>query len=206
MNLGRFSQLTHLDARAWRAPLVLALVLVAVQVLGTPAWEALPYDRAAILVGGEYWRLVTAHLVHFDLAHLGWNLAGLALVAWLFGGEFDFRSWIVILVASTVAVDLGFLVLEPQLARYVGFSGLLHGLAAAGVCVWLVRYRDVATAIVAAVLAAKLAWEHVMGPMPFTTQTLALPTIFEAHTYGAIGGLLAAAWLEWRRRSGPPSL
>jgi glucose-6-phosphate-specific signal transduction histidine kinase len=42
--------------------------------------------------------------------------------------------------------------------------------------------------------------------MPFTSQTLALPTIFEAHTYGALGGLLGAAWLEWRRRPGDPSL
>jgi rhomboid family GlyGly-CTERM serine protease len=179
--------------------------MTALQWLPADVLLALRYDRAAIL-SGQAWRLVTGHLVHADFAHLGWNVAGLALVAWLFAREFRLRDWVVILAASTAAVDLGFLLLEPQLARYVGFSGLLHGLAAAGVFVWLVRYRDGATAIVAAFLAAKLAWEHVMGPMPFTSQTLALPTIFEAHTYGALGGLLGAAWLEWRRRPGDPSL
>jgi rhomboid family GlyGly-CTERM serine protease len=198
-------RLKHARPGTWTPPLALALLMTALQWLPADVLLALRYDRAAIL-SGQAWRLVTGHLVHADFAHLGWNVAGLALVAWLFAREFRLRDWVVILAASTAAVDLGFLLLEPQLARYVGFSGLLHGLAAAGVFVWLVRYRDGATAIVAAFLAAKLAWEHVMGPMPFTSQTLALPTIFEAHTYGALGGLLGAAWLEWRRRPGDPSL
>ena len=62
---------------------------------------------AAILGRGEYWRLVTAHFYHYDLTHLAWNLAGLALVAWLFAREYDLRGWMAILVASTVAVDSG---------------------------------------------------------------------------------------------------
>jgi len=198
-------RLKHARPGTWTPPLALALLMTALQWLPAEVLQALRYDRAAIL-SGQAWRLVTGHLVHADFAHLAWNVAGLALVAWLFAREFRLRDWVVILAASTAAVDLGFLLLEPQLARYVGFSGLLHGLAAAGVFVWLVRYRDGATAIVAAFLAAKLAWEHVMGPMPFTSQTLALPTIFEAHTYGALGGVLGAAWLEWRRRPGDPSL
>lgn len=202
MNLER---LKHAPPGTWTPPLALALVMTLLQLLPVEALHALRYDRAAIL-SGQAWRLVTGHLVHADFVHLAWNVAGLALVAALFAREFRLRGWVVILAASTVAVDLGFLLLEPQLATYVGFSGLLHGLAAAGVFVWLVRYRDGATAIVAAFLGAKLAWEHVMGPMPFTSQTLALPTIFEAHTYGALGGLLGGAWLEWGRRSGGSSL
>ena len=191
MNLGRLPQLlqlAQLGARAWRAPFVLALVLVAVQLLGAPAWESLPYDRAAILASGEYARLVTAHFFHYDLAHLAWNLVGLALVA------------------ATVAVDLGFLVFEPQLAWYVGFSGVLHGLMAAGLCAWLWRAPDAITGLVAGLFALKLGWEHVMGPLPFTASTLAVPVIHEAHTYGAIGGTAAALWTLWRRRPAAPSL
>jgi rhomboid family GlyGly-CTERM serine protease len=209
MNLGRLPQLlqlAQLGARAWRAPLALALVLIAVQLLGAPAWETLPYDRAAILAGGEYARLVTAHFFHYDLAHLAWNLVGLALVAALFAREFDLRGWIIILVASTVAVDLGFLVFEPQLAWYVGFSGVLHGLMAAGLCAWLWRTPDAITALVAVLFALKLGWEHLMGPLPFTASTLAVPVIHEAHTYGAIGGTAAALWILWRQRPAAASL
>jgi rhomboid family GlyGly-CTERM serine protease len=209
MNLGRLPQLlqlAQLGARAWHAPLALALVLIAVQLLGAPAWETLPYDRAAILAGGEYARLVTAHFFHYDLAHLAWNLVGLALVAALFAREFDLRGWIIILVASTVAVDLGFLVFEPQLAWYVGFSGVLHGLMAAGLCAWLWRTPDAITALVAVLFALKLGWEHLMGPLPFTASTLAVPVIHQAHTYGAIGGTAAALWILWRQRPAAASL
>jgi rhomboid family GlyGly-CTERM serine protease len=209
MNLGRLPQLlqlAQLGARAWRAPLALALVLIAVQLLGAPAWETLPYDRAAILAGGEYARLVTAHFFHYDLAHLAWNLVGLALVAALFAREFDLRGWIIILVASTVAVDLGFLVFEPQLAWYVGFSGVLHGLMAAGLCAWLWRTPDAITALVVVLFALKLGWEHLMGPLPFTASTLAVPVIHQAHTYGAIGGTAAALWILWRQRPAAASL
>ena len=174
MNLGRLPQLlqlAQLGAHAWRAPLALAIVLVVVQLLGAAAWETLPYDRAAVLAGGEYARLVTAHFFHYDLAHLAWNLVGLALVAALFAREFDLRGWIVIFVAATVAVDLGFLVFEPQLAWYVGFSGVLHGLMAAGLCAWLWRTPDAITGLVAGLFAFKLGWEHMMGPLPFTAST-----------------------------------
>jgi rhomboid family GlyGly-CTERM serine protease len=201
LNLGRLSQLLQLDARAWRAPLAFAAVLAVLQGLHL-AWPgALPYDRAAILAGGQYLRLITGHFVHYDLAHLGWNLAGLALVAWLFAREYTLRGWLLILVASTVAVDLGFLVFEPQLAWYVGFSGVLHGLMAAGLCAWLRRAPDAITALVAVLFACKLGWEHWFGPLPFTSSTLGLPVIHAAHSYGAIGGTVAALWLQWRRRA-----
>jgi hypothetical protein len=63
-----------------------------------------------------------------------------------------------------------------------------------------VRTRDTVTWIVAAIFAAKLAWEHIAGPLPFTAATLDLPVIYQAHSYGAIGGLAAAVWLESRRQ------
>jgi rhomboid family GlyGly-CTERM serine protease len=198
MNLGRLTQ----QARNWRAPLVLAGVLLLMQWLAGPVWEVVRYERQGVLAG-EFWRLVTAHLIHVDFVHLGWNLAGLALVAWLFGREFRVHEWAVILAGSTIAVDLGFLLLEPQLDWYVGFSGVLHGLMAAGLCAWLWRSPDSLTALVATVFAAKLAWEHFAGPLPFTAGSLDVPVVHQSHSYGAVGGLLAAlALLSRQRRAG----
>jgi rhomboid family GlyGly-CTERM serine protease len=185
---------------AWLAPLALAALMLALQAADV---SALRYERAAVL-HGELWRLVTAHLVHAGAAHLAWNLAGLALVAWLFASEYTRGEWIVILIASTVAIDSGFLVLEPHLEWYVGFSGVLHGLMAGGLLAWLVRHRDGVTAIVAAFFVAKLAWEHLVGPLPFTAQTLSIPVVHQAHTYGAIGGAIGAWFCLRRTRSAPP--
>lgn len=201
MNLGRLTQ----ETRTWRAPLLLAGVLVLMQWLAGSAWEQVRYDRQAILAG-ELLRLATAHLIHLDFTHLGWNLAGLALVAWLFGREFRAPEWALILASSTVAVDLGFLWLEPQLEWYVGFSGVLHGLMAAGLCAWLWRTPDSLTALVATVFAAKLAWEHFAGPLPFTAGSLDVPVVHQSHSYGAVGGAVAALVLLWRQRGARRSL
>ena len=200
------ARLARFDVRTWYAAFGLAALMVALQLLGTVARESLPYERSAIVAGGEYARLLSAHFYHYDFAHLAWNLAGLVLVAWLFAAEFSARGWGLILLVSTAAVDVGFLVLEPRLEWYVGFSGVLHGLAAAGLAAWLLRTRDSITAIVATIFAAKLAWEHFAGPLPFAAQSLPIPVIHEAHTYGAVGGLLAGSALCLRQRRRVASL
>jgi rhomboid family GlyGly-CTERM serine protease len=160
--------------------------------------DLLRYDRAAVLAG-EVWRLVTGHLVHADAAHLGWNLLGVLIVGFLFAREYTGRQWLLVLAASTIATGLGFLLLEPGLVRYVGFSGVLHGCMAAGLVAWLRGPRDSITWTVTALFAAKLGWEHLVGPLPFTSSSLSLPVIHEAHSYGAAGGLVAGLALAWRR-------
>ena len=172
----------------------LAAALVLVHLGGHARLPALRYERAAVL-DGEVWRLVTGHLVHADLRHLAWNVLGVLIVWGLFARDFTVRQWVVILIASTAATSLGFLLLEPDLEWYVGFSGVLHGCMAAGLVAWLRTERDALTALVAALFAAKLAWEHAYGPLPFTAGSLSIPVVHEAHTYGAIGGALAATWL-----------
>jgi len=185
-------------------PVVLIAVLLAVHGLGADALPVLRYERSAVLAG-EAWRLVTGHLVHADLVHLGWNVLGVLIVAFLVARDYSWRQWLVILGVSIATTDLGFLLLEPQLDWYVGFSGVLHGLMAAGLVAWLRTSRDAITWIVTGLFAAKLAWEHFAGPLPFTAASLAVPVVHEAHTYGAIGGGLAGLWLT-RRTPRPASL
>jgi rhomboid family GlyGly-CTERM serine protease len=176
---------------------VLVAVLLAFHGFGAGALPVLRYERSAVLAG-EAWRLVTGHLVHADAAHLGWNVVGVLLVGVLFAREYSPVQWLVVLLASVAAIDLGFLLLEPRLEWYVGFSGVLHGWMAAGLVAWLHRSRDPLTWLVAALFMAKLAWEHYAGALPFTAESLSLPVVHEAHTYGAIGGLLAGLWFTRR--------
>ena len=182
------------------------LTVAAVVALVTGLWlagpdvtAALRYERTAVL-DGQWWRLVTGHLVHADAAHLAWNLAGAALVWWLFGAEYGRLEWLVIVLASAAAIDIAFLGWMPGLDWYVGLSGVLHGCMAAGLAAWLARAHDPLVLLVAILFAAKLVFEHWQGPLPFTAGTLALPVIVEAHSYGAIGGLAAALAVRARRR------
>src|SRR5690242_13776108 len=85
-----------------------ALVMVLFWLLGDRATSALQYDRHAIF-RGEYWRLVTGHLVHAGFRHMALNLAGGAIMAALFARTYSLRHWTLILIVSLVAIDLGFL-------------------------------------------------------------------------------------------------
>ncbi|MGB5103068.1 MAG: rhombosortase [Steroidobacteraceae bacterium] len=192
-------RLLHLRPADWILPGLIAGLAVLLYAAGPSAIEALRYEREAIL-GGQAWRLATGHLVHADAPHLAWNLAGLALVWFLFARDYSVRQWLAILFASTLVIDLGFLLLEPDLAWYVGFSGVLHGCMAAGLVAWLAGGRDLLGVLVAALFVAKLAWEHCVGPLPFTAESMSLPVIYEAHSYGAAGGAVAGAVVRLRRR------
>ena len=188
----------------WLTVAVVVALLTGLWLAGPEVTAALRYERGAVL-DGEWWRLLPGHLVHADAAHLAWNLAGAALVWWLFGAEYGRAEWAAILFASATAIDVAFLGAMPALDWYVGLSGVLHGCMAAGLAAWLARARDPLVLAVAVLFAAKLGWEHWQGPLPFTAGTLELPVIVEAHSYGALGGL-AAALVLLRARRGRPSL
>ena len=198
-------RLLRFQIRDWALPIAICVTLVALHAMGDQTVQTLRYERGAVLAG-ETWRLVTAHLVHADLAHLAWNVLGVVLVWWLFTDEYSAVDWLLIMVGSTVAIDLGFLFAMPKLDWYVGFSGVLHGLMAAGLLSWLLRVRDPLTTIVTALFVAKLAWEHLVGPLPFTARSMTLPVIHEAHSFGAIGGAATAAALQAIRRRRAASL
>ena len=159
----------------------------------------LRYDRSAIATG-QWWRLLTAHIAHLGLHHAVLNTLGLAFLWALFAREWRPRDWVVIILVVTAAIDGGLWFRDPQLAWYVGVSGVLHGLMAAGV-VASVRRRDPLGWIMAALLAAKLTYEQLHGPLPFAGKSV--PVVVDAHLYGASAGFLAAVILSWVLRQAP---
>ena len=177
----------------------LALVAVALQAGGAGVREALAYQRAGV-AAGELWRLLSGHLVHLGWSHLAYNLAGLVLIGWLVGRAFDARRWAGIVATSIIAINIGFWVLNPELAWYVGLSGVLHGVLAGGVLAGvLAGHRE--AFVLAVIIAGKLAWEQWAGPVPGSEAASGGPVIVYAHLYGAVGGFLGAVAL--RRRVAP---
>lgn len=188
----------------WLVGLIAAMVVLSA-LGGDAARVLLRYQRDAVLDAGEYWRLLTAHLVHLSYAHAALNLAGLAVIAALFPRHFSARGWLAIAVASVALIDAGFVWNEPQLEWYAGLSGVLHGALAAGAVAWWRSESRVWAAALTAVLAGKLIWEQWVGALPLSGD---IPVIVDAHLYGAIGGALAAVAMEvaarrWPRRGGP---
>lgn len=175
---------------AWALPAVLALLALLLAAAGEGAREALAYERAGVLAG-EWWRLVSGHLVHLGWSHLWLNLAGLGLVWYLVGNRYTGVQWLIVAGTSLASMDAGFWFLDPWLDWYVGLSGLLHGLLAGGLVAAL-RERDREAAVIAAFVVAKLAWEQVAGPVPGSESTAGGAVIVDAHFFGAAGGLVGA--------------
>src|ERR1700730_18591946 len=87
---------------------------------------ALQWDR------GRWWRLLTAHIVHLDAHHLALNELGVVLVWSLFAQDYDAEEWCAIVLAGALAISSGLWWLSPRVAWYVGASGVLHSVMAAG--------------------------------------------------------------------------
>ena len=175
------------DGRYGLALAAACAVLLLPQSWGSAATGLLRYDRPAI-AAGQWWRLLTAQIAHLNLHHALLNTLGLVFLWALFAREWKPLQWAVIAFVVTVAIDGGLWFLDSGIAWYVGASGMLHGLMVAGVVAYI-RRGDPLGWIMAGLLVAKLAYEHLQGPLPFAGR--GVPVVVDAHLYGAVGGLVA---------------
>lgn len=161
----------------------------------------LRYDRDAI-AHGEFWRLVTGHFAHLGTSHLLLNLAGLLLVAVIVGPALSPANWAAALFVSIIGIDAAFWMFEPGLEWYVGLSGVLHGLLAAGIVAgW--RSQGAELRWLAVLLVAKLGYEQLVGPLPGSGSAAGGPVVTAAHLYGAVAGAAAGLAAAVRRRRAP---
>jgi len=174
----------------WIIPIVMIACSVLIAMTGDIGREVLRYDR--VWIGqGEFWRLFSGHFAHLSVSHFVLNSAGLLLVWYLIGEAYCARDWLLIIVSTLMTIDLAFWFLNPSLYWYVGMSGLLHGLLAAGIVARL-RSIDGETVVLLLLLLAKIAWEQYAGPVPGSEATSGGPVVVDAHLYGALGGILGA--------------
>lgn len=184
---------------AWLVGLLVA-TLVLLSLGKDTARMLFRYDRMAILDAGEYWRLLTGHLVHDSGRHLALNLAGVTCLVVLFPRHYSVGNWLLIAAASVIAIDAGLVWNEPQVAWYVGLSGVLHGVLAAGAIAWW-RFESKALALgLTAVVVAKLAWDLSQGGLPLSGD---MTVIVAAHLYGALGGAFVGGLIAFRRHRWP---
>ena len=184
---------------AWLPIVAITAVVILLGIFGDAARDLMAFDRPAV-ASGEVWRLLSAHFVHLGVSHLVLNLVGLWLVWYLVGTCFNATRWVFVWLLSIAGVDVGIWLFDPQLLWYVGLSGVLHGLLAAGIVAGL-RQPRVDIWILATALVAKIAWEQLVGPLPGSEATTGSTVIVNAHLYGAVAGALAAGLIAIRVRA-----
>ncbi len=195
--LNRFKPLLtslNADGRYGVALLIICGVLLLPELAGEWARAALEYQRSAV-AAGEWWRLITAHLVHLDLEHAVLNALGLVLMWSLFARDYRPQEWLAIIAVTFATIDAGLWFHDTHVDWYVGASGALHGVMAAGTLAH-VRRGDLDGWILAVFIVAKLLYEQFSGALPFTES--GVPVVVNAHLYGAVGGLAMAALMKPR--------
>jgi rhomboid family GlyGly-CTERM serine protease len=197
LNPRNWAAAVNCDGRHGAGLLAVCAALLLPQLGGDAATNLLRYDRADI-AAGQWWRLVTAHIAHLGLHHAVLNVLGLVFLWALFAREWRLRQWTAIMALVVVAIDAGLWLRDPDINWYVGASGALHGMMAAGVVAYI-RRREPLGWIMAALLAAKLSFEQLHGPLPFAGK--GVPVVVDAHLYGVLGGLAAAALLLYARQA-----
>jgi rhomboid family GlyGly-CTERM serine protease len=174
-------------------PALLIACCVLLEAGGPALRDSLRFERSA-LAAGEFWRLLTGHLVHLGWPHLLLNAAGVVLVWALVGSSLSKLSWGVLIVVISLLTSASLWYLDTGLDWYVGLSGVLHGLLIAGLVAGLVagpRSHRAESLFLAAAVVFKLAYEQLSGPLPGSEASAGGPVVVNAHLYGAIAGFVA---------------
>ena len=138
---------------------------------------------------GQWWRLLTANLVHTNLNHWLLNSAGLLMIWWIFQGQLKPQSWTLLLIIMA-PLHLALLYwLAPDLKWYVGLSGLLHAWLAAA-AVFDTRGHYWVGYFLLAGLIGKVTWEFFYGASAQVSEFIEASIATEAHLAGIIVGII----------------
>jgi len=180
------------DWTDWRPGLTLFGLCLLPLLLPELARTWLEYRRQAILAG-EFWRLLSAHFVHYSASHAAMDgLTCLILASGL--RRMDERRGILLRLAIlAVVISLALMLLAPAMATYRGASALAAALAAAlGLALWRQRpdWRPVLALLTAALAISFVAEAAGVGFLPSSLPT-GVKVAWQAHAAGFLFGLLA---------------
>lgn len=164
----------------------IAVITSIIQLFGLGNY--LRYERIAI-INGAIWRVVTGQLVHWNWSHLIMNLAALALILVINNNIKLKINWSRITFICLISVGLGLFIFNPEVAWYVGLSGLIHGWFAAGIII-LFQQGHNKTIWLLLILIIKLIYEKWQMPLTGSLISTDVIIISAAHWYGALSGLV----------------
>lgn len=171
---------------------VLALACLALACLPEAFAASLAWDRGAILAG-QWWRLWSAHLVHFGMPHAATDalvlLAAGAIVERRIGPARLLRQ----LAIAAPGMSLLFFVLMPGLMEYRGASSLAAMLAVgAGVACWPQAGRAQRAMLAgAAAFTAAYALHAALGGTAWSSLPQGVLVAWQAHLLGAACGVVS---------------
>lgn len=176
---------------------MMSLLLVLFYSLPDRAHDLLSY-QSDLIAAGEWWRLFSGQLLHFELSHLGLNVAGIWVMYLLFAEHAASWRYAILIGTLTLLIGIAMYYFAPSMQYYVGFSAVLYGIFAWGACLDIQRKIRLGYLLLVGMV-AKVSWEMWQGPIAIgaaDTSGLAVA----AHFWGVVSGIIVAlAWIAVRR-------
>ncbi len=145
----------------------------------------------AMIIAGEYWRILTAGLVHVSIWHLLMNMYSLMYIGIVLERILGWKNYLMTLIISTVMGSLFLFVLSGNTVA-VGLSGGLYGLMA---CEIYILYRK-------GIMKNQAVQRAVTQTLIMNLMINFMPTVaWQAHLGGAVGGLLCASIITASNRT-----
>jgi rhomboid family GlyGly-CTERM serine protease len=200
-------QLRHWINNAWKHyGFTAAIAFVTIVIFAFPKLTTCLQLDFNSVADGQWWRLITGHLTHYNAQHLFWDLLMFVVLGAMcerpskkmFGVFFAFLA-IGVSVTVTLACN--------DISEYRGLSGIDTGLF-----VWLIidqlrtsfagrdRYGAIFWSVGGLLLVGKLAFEMVSGNVLFV-QTDGFKPLLESHLAGAAGGAIVALASAFSRKT-----
>lgn len=111
----------------------------------------------------QFWRFITAHLVHLRLPHLITNMSGIWFIWLLFAEHLEGYRYLVVSMYLMGVVGGAMYLFAPDILFYNGLSAVLYGLLVYGA--WCEMKRSSTFALTVLVLvSAKAVWDHYALP------------------------------------------
>jgi rhomboid family GlyGly-CTERM serine protease len=177
-----------------RLTAAIALLAVLAFALGASSW--IQFDRGGI-AGGQFWRLFTGHLAHWNIDHVLWDTVAFVALGVLCE-RIHRRRFLYCTLGAAVAISAAVWCLLPSMSLYRGLSGIdsaLFALLAVQVLrdAWPRRNWTIAGVAIGAGLAfaGKVAYETYSGTTLFVDSPAAgMTPVPLAHIVGCLVGLL----------------
>ncbi|NMP16753.1 rhombosortase [Thalassotalea sp. Y01] len=189
------------NRQAWLLPAIVFVIAVIIHFLPKPIIDQLIYHRD-LIAQGEWWRLLTGHFAHTNTNHLLLNLAGLTMLWALHGEHYRHHTYAISITVAALVCSIGMYFLSPDTVRYVGLSGVLHGIFVWGAIKDIHKGWRSGYLLLIGVW-AKIAYEQLAGSSADVEKLINARVAIEAHLYGAIGGLLLPLWERVTNRHKP---
>lgn len=187
------------DTGIFRAPVLwVTLLMVGLHLAGLR--DALLLHTSSV-ISAQPWRLISAHFVHWSDWHLVMNVTGLVIWPLLCDARWSLLRWLLVLLVLSLSVSAGMFVLAPEIDRYAGFSGVLHGLFLLGLLPQA-RAGDRIALLCLLYLVGKILVETFSGPLFADPVRVGAAIAHQAHLAGVLGaaGLLGIEALRRRLR------